>query len=286
MRHIPGLEWLPSGQAVLSGPLLEAFRFLDVRFARWARDAGAVEYRFPLFLSASELQRLDYFRSFPHLVTFPVALDEDPESLRAFAAADEPLDGEGAVRLGKLAPAREVLTPAACYHFYVLLQGRELDAPENLTTVATCFRREAYYRPLQRQWNFTMRELVRIGTLEEVKEFLETMRARADELIAALELPVEWRVATDPFFDPTRNPKHLAQTLEPVKTEMVYDGELAIGSVNFHRNFFGETFGITRGGEPAFSGCIAFGLERWLYALLTRYGPDPRAWPAAVVEAR
>ncbi|HEX6737311.1 MAG TPA: hypothetical protein VF310_03455 [Vicinamibacteria bacterium] len=286
MRHIPGLEWLPSGQAVLSGPLLAAFRFLDVRFARWARDVGAVEYRFPLFLSARDLQRLDYFRSFPHLVTFPVALDEDPESLRAFAAAEEPVDGDGVLRLGPLAPAREVLTPAACYHFYSLLQGRDLAAPQHLTTVATCFRREAYYRPLQRQWNFTMRELVCLGTLEEVQEFLDTLRARAEELVAALDLPVEWRAATDPFFDPARNPRHLAQTVDPVKTELVYGGELAIGSVNVHRSFFGDAFGITRDGEPAFSGCLAFGLERWLYALLTRYGPDPRAWPAAVVEAR
>jgi tRNA synthetase class II (G, H, P, S and T) len=284
MRHIPGLEWQTSGQAVISGPLLDAFRSLDGRFARWAREAGAEDYRFPTFLPARELHRLDYFRSFPHLVTFPVALDEDPESLRAFVA-DEPLRADGAVLLGKPAPVREVLTPAACYHFYVMLQGQEVRAPLNLTTVATCFRREAYYRPLQRQWNFTMRELVRIGSAEEVEEFLNAVRQRAEGLIAALDLPVEWRPATDPFFDPTRSPKHVAQLVDPVKTEMVYDGELAIGSVNLHRNFFGDTFGITRDGEPAFSGCVAFGLERWLYALLTRHGPDPRAWPSVVAEA-
>jgi hypothetical protein len=284
MRHIPGLEWLTSGQAVLSGPLLEAFRFLDVRFARWARDAGAAEYRFPLFLSAGDLQRFDYLRAFPHQATFPAALDEDPAALRAFAEAAEPLDPEGALRLGRLAPVREVLTPAACYHFYALLQGRELEAPRHLTTVATCFRREAYYRPLQRQWNFTMRELVCLGTPDEVQDLLQAMRARAEELVAALDLPVTWRPATDPCFDPARRPE--APASEPLKTEMVYDGELALGSVSSHGRVFGEAFGITRAGAPASSGCVAFGLERWLYALLTRHGPDPRAWPAAVVEAR
>jgi hypothetical protein len=266
MRHIPGLEWQPSGQAVLSGPLLDAFRFLDVRFARWARDAGALDYRFPLFLPAQDLQRFDYLGAFPHQATFPVALDEDADALRAFAA--EPLDAEGAVRLARAAPIRDVLTPAACLHFFVMFQDRELPAPQHLTTVATCFRREAYYRPLQRQCNFALREMVCIGAAEEVEEFLDSLRVRVEGLIAALELPVEWRPA-----------------VEPGKTEIVYGGELALGSVSLHGRAFGEAFSITRGGEPAFSGCLALGLERWLYALLTRYGPDPRAWPPAVVEA-
>src|SRR5207247_2179199 len=100
-----------------------------------------------------------------------------------------------------------------------------------------------------------------------------------------IDLPIAWQNATDPFFDPSRNPKFLAQKLDPVKTEMVFGGELAIGSINFHRNFFGETFGIRREGEPAFSGCVAFGLERWLFALLRRFGPDESAWPSGLMEA-
>ena len=72
--------------------------------------------------------------------------------------------------------------------------------------------------------------------------------------------------------------------VDPVKTEMVFSGELAIGSINSHRSFFGETFGISRGDSPAFSGCVAFGLERWLYALLARFGPDPQRWPDALWE--
>jgi hypothetical protein len=91
---------------------------------------------------------------------------------------------------------------------------------------------------------------------------------------------VRWQAATDPFFNPSSNPKYLAQRLDPVKTEMVYGGDLAIGSVNFHRNYFGETFAIERGGEPAFSGCVAFGLERWLYAFTDHFGPNPTDWPA------
>jgi hypothetical protein len=97
-----------------------------------------------------------------------------------------------------------------------------------------------------------------------------------------------WTAATDPFSHPPNNPKWLAQKLEPVKTEMIHAGRLAIGSINFHRNFFGDTFAIGCGGEPAFSGCVAFGLERWIRAVLEVHGPDARSWPdveAAAQEA-
>jgi seryl-tRNA synthetase len=273
VTKLDGIFWNQNGQTALSGMPLAMIRQLDRLFLGWAGERRAVEYHFPLFIDARELDKLDYFRSFPHLVTFPVTLDSTAEHLKEFSR-QAGLDETGAVRLGKCSPVHEVLTPAACYHFYVLFQGTSLESARILTTVATCFRREAYYRPLERQWNFTMREIVCIGTAEEVKEFLSAYRSRLERFFSEVDLPIAWQNATDPFFDPSRNPKFIAQKLEPVKTEMVSGGELAIGSINFHRNFFGETFEILREGEPAFSGCVAFGVERWLFALLSRFGPD------------
>ena len=275
---IAELRWMENGQSAISGKLLELDRKLDGLFLRWAAAWRAREYRFPTFIPASELAKLDYFRSFPHLVTFPVVLDASEENLRRFAAG-EPLNDRGELTLTQAAPIRDVLTPAACYHFYVQFQGEALEAPRYVTTRATCFRREAYYAPLQRQWSFSMRELVCIGTADEVKEFLVATQARVDRLFRRLGWPVEWQLATDPFFNPSLNPKYVAQKLEPVKTEMVFQGQLAIGSVNFHRNYFGEAFRIARNGEEAYSGCVAFGGERWLYAWLVQYGADEANWP-------
>jgi len=39
---------------------------------------------------------------------------------------------------------------------------------------------------------------------------------------------------------------------------------------------------MRRNGEAAFSGCVAFGVERWLYAFLSRFGPDERSWPSVL----
>ena len=68
-----------------------------------------------------------------------------------------------------------------------------------------------------------------------------------------------------------------------MKHELVFGGDLALASTNFHRDFFGETFDIARDGAPAFSGCAAFGLERWLHALLAIHGADPGEWPTEEV---
>ncbi len=278
VTRLPGYRWQENGQSAFSGSLLALFRSLDRAFLGVAGSYQAQEYLFPTFLPARELAKLDYFHSFPHLVTFPVTLEADQENLQRFAARDA-LDASGAVQLTAVAPIREVLTPAACYHFYVQFQGEPLSAPRYVTTRATCFRREAAYQPLQRQWSFSMREIVCLGSAEEVKTFLASAQARVDQLARRIGLPMRWQEATDPFFNPSRNPKYLLQKLEPVKTEMVFDGRLAIGSVNFHRNYFGDAFGIRRDGVEAFSGCVAFGIERWMYAILARFGVRSADWP-------
>ena len=275
----PGLTWLASGQSALSGDLLELDGRLDGVFQSWAAQRGATPYRVPTFIAVADLARLDYFHSFPHLVTFPVSLEASEGNLARFAG-QPPAGGE--VRLTETAPVRDVLTPAACYHFYSLLRGRTLPGPVYLTTRATCFRREAYYAPLERQWSFSMREIVCLGTADEVKAFLDAEQARVAAFAGRLGLPLAFDNATDPFFNPARNPKFLMQKLEPVKTEMVFQGRLAIGSLNFHRNYFGEAFEIRREGAEAFSGCVAFGIERWIAALVRQFGPKAADWPRLI----
>ena len=273
-----GAAWMENGQSILSGPVLELFQSLDRAFLRLASTWNATEYRFPTFISARELHRIDYFRSFPHLATFAVCLDPDDANLAAFADG-EILDRSGGVALTEVRPVADVLTPAACYHLYVHLQGSALDAPLYLTTRNTCFRKEEYYLPLQRQWSFSMREIVALGTIAEVRTFLDRTRGVVTAFLGELDLPVAWETATDPFFRPASNPKHLAQRLNPTKVEAVFDGSLAIASVNLHQDHFGATYGITRDGTESYSGCVAFGLERWVYAILHQFGSDPDAWP-------
>jgi seryl-tRNA synthetase len=276
---LDGHVWYPNGQSAYSGAALRLYRKLDDAFVSFGDSLGAVEHAFPPFIPATEMAKLDYFRSFQHLATFPIALDPSSANLQRFVA-EEPLDESGAIRLTECCPTKDVLTPSACYHFYILLQNQRIDATRHLTTRATCFRREAAYTPLERQWAFGMRELVCIGTEADVTGFLSQMRERVDAFCKRVDLPVRWDKATDPFFNPAQNPKYIAQKLSPIKSEIIFGKGLAIGSVNYHRTYFGETFGMTLpSGEPAFSGCIGFGLDRWVYAWKERFGANESNWP-------
>jgi seryl-tRNA synthetase len=278
-----GLRWHPGlGQVTLSGPLLRLAADCDRAFTILAGVFGAQEEQHPAAVSAELLNRLDYFSSFPHQATFAAALDGDEDNLAAFAA--DPF-GEAGVRLTRLAPVRAVLTPAACYHIYAAREGEELAAPQYVTTVATCFRREAALEPLVRQWAFRMREVVCAGTAAEVREFLARARELADRLCRELSLPVVWEPATDSFFRPLTNPKFLLQKVAPTKEEAVFGGRVAIASVNLHHDHIGSAFRISRAGEAAHTGCLAFGVERWLYALSSRYGEDPAGWPSVAAAA-
>ncbi|MER5698834.1 hypothetical protein ABT255_32540 [Streptomyces mirabilis] len=271
-----GLGWNDHGYATLTGPLLDLAETCDRTFRRIAARWDARPQHHPALLPAEGLSPVDYLPSFPHLATFAVPLAPAADHLQAFAATarQEP---SAALEQARLAVPGDVLTPAACYHVYLHHRGQELSAPLVATTRNTCFRREEYYAPLRRQWSFQMREIVYVGTREEVSEFLSQARGMVDELTARLGLPVEWEAANDPFFEPAANPRYLAQKLHPTKYEACCQG-LAIASANMHEDHFGEAYGISRDGRPASSGCIAFGIERWLYSLIDTWGTDPEAW--------
>jgi len=275
--NVPGLTWMDNGQSVLTGPLLGLADRLDRRFLAWAADWAAPDHRFPTFLPATVLERIDWFRSFPQIATFPASLDPDDTNLARFTDG-QPVDAGGRVHPTDLAPIRDVLTPAACYHLYAHHQGRRFDGPRYFTTRNTCFRRETHYVPLERQWSFTMREIVCMGTADEARQFLEAATAEVDRLVSAIGLPLRWEQASDPFFRPSRNPQYLMQQVDPTKFELLFDDRLAIASTNLHHDHFGRAFDIERDGVPVRTACIAFGIERWLAAFVHHFGPVG-PWP-------
>jgi seryl-tRNA synthetase len=285
LLDLPGLSWRGGGQAALSGALLDRLEDTDRAFRGLASRWSASEFAFPAFLAAEDLARAGYLRAFPQLATMAVSLDPDEDNVAAFAEGPT-VDADGNVTLTATAPVREVLTPAACYHVYVELRGQELDSSRYVTTRNTCFRRESCYTPLERQWAFQMREIVVLGTDDEARAFLAEARTAVDHLLEATGLVVRWAHATDPFFQPERSGAFLMQRLTPVKHEAVFAERLAIASSNLHHDHFGRAFSITRGGTPVSTACIAFGLERWLYALAVTHGADPDRWPSLAEAVR
>lgn len=278
MNAVAEIEWNEDGYVALSGSLLQKAVELDNVIRDWAFQFGSTEYQFPSMISAKSLAPIAYLKSFPHLATFVTSSDRREESLKRLA--DECGVAEQISASDQcMEPVTQLLTPAACYHFYPRFAGRQLTSPEFLTTKCQCHRREEAYLPLQRQWCFEMREIVCIGDGETIERFTDDCRKRIELLVAALGIDAGWETATDPFFDPMADPKALAQILEPVKKELCTRDGLAIASVNKHRSFFGECYDISYDKVAAHSACVAFGIERWLYALIQTHGNDTSGWP-------
>ncbi|MCY0928824.1 hypothetical protein OTB20_21950 [Streptomyces sp. H27-H1] len=260
-RGLPSLG--PEGTALL--------RLLDDTFEGWGVSAGARPMTMPPLLLASDLARLDYYDNFPHQAVVAAPLDLAARETSEFCT------DSGCFPCTALQPAALGLPSASCYAVYIDHQGRQVADDTLVTVVGWCFRKEEHYEGLRRQLGFRMREVVAIGTREHAESHLARFTSRIQAFAEALDLPLRKEAACDPFFDKGSS-KAVLQRLTPVKHEFLYE-DLAIASVNTHRNFFGDRCEITleSSGSPAFTSCAAFGLERWLSALTRRHG----SWEAA-----
>jgi seryl-tRNA synthetase len=221
-------------------------------------------------------------------VTFAPHLREDVDSLRAVSAA--PQHDEHAF-LEHLRPPRHVLSPAICFHTYLGLADRQLDGPRTVTAVGRCFRYESSnFTTLERVWDFTLREIIFVGPKGWVEERRERALAETQRLVEELGLDGWIETASDPFFVNNFVAKRFFQLMTRTKYELQLglpaDGRsLAAASFNLHQDFFGKSFGIAIDGGFAATGCVGFGLERWVWALFCQLGPAIAAWPASVRRA-
>jgi seryl-tRNA synthetase len=283
---------LGRGQVGLAGPALALARALDdecrdIGLARF----GAAEEAYPALIPAAVLGRCGYFASFPQAVSMVSHLVEDYDLIDEFrkANAESP---ELAIPNARALPTPEAcLVPAVCYHCYQSLEGRALDARGHVATSSgKCFRYESSnIVGLDRLWDFTMREVIFVGTEAFVAERRRKAIDCVVEQLARWDLQGAVETANDPFFPTTYATKTYWQVRSDLKFELRLaiepgpGGEarsLACGSFNLHESFFGKTFAITaEDGQPAFTGCVGLGLERWVLACFTQHGYERDAWP-------
>jgi seryl-tRNA synthetase len=274
------------------GPLLaRLIDWFEGRFLDLAETFGASPYRFPTLIPARYLERVDYFSAFPHSLTFATHLRTDLDAIDHFAqgaACDE--HGDLNAPEGSFAPIRSLLSPAVCYHLYFSLADRPLPGGQVIATaVGNCFRHEAInLTSLERLWNFTMREVIFVGPKDFVLDNRETARQRMQKVFEEIGLAYRVESANDPFFIGEFRKQVAFQSAFQLKYEIraslpFKDSTLAVGSYNYHQDFFGRKLNMTLpDGSPAHTGCVAFGLERMAYAFLAQFGLEPEGWPEVV----
>jgi seryl-tRNA synthetase len=270
--------------------LVDAFEkyFLDL-----ALTLDANPHRYPTLISAEKLGRVNYFRAFPHSLTFATHLREDLHVINDFSESASYEEAGLNTPPDSFSKIQALLSPAVCYHLYFSLADKPLPGGRlAATAVGHCFRYESTnLNSLERMWDFTMREIIFVGPAEFVLENRERGRKQVSQFLEKIGLAYKVESANDPFFVGEFRKQAAFQNAFQLKYEIrvqlpFKNSTLAVGSYNYHQDFFGRNLNISLpDGKPAHTGCIAFGLERLVYAFVCQFGLDPTSWPATIRES-
>ena len=303
-RDLPGVDaWagllerrlvtpVGQGQVILRGMAAQLMSMIDGKVEReFARAFGAELEIYPNTIDSRTLDRCAHFTSFPEHMDFVAHLKQDLEVLNGFSSDCRERGWSPGLHDGRMAASQLAISPSCCYHCYEGMEGWTVEPPgRSVTATLACHRYEgANHRSLSRLRAFTMREVVFIGQ----PRFVIEARAKGEELIIQWakdwELWCSFETANDMFFTQDYSVKASFQRLHQAKKELRLqvpsEGQsLSVFSSNFHAVTFGKAFSISVNGRPATTGCLAWGYERWVYAIFSQFGFDPAAWPTKLRE--
>jgi seryl-tRNA synthetase len=281
------------GQVAYSGPVLKLAQLINEKSGELYKSAfNAVDGHYPAMIDADTLHKCGYFDSHPNAVTFVGNVIEDFDAIEEFRLANSCSEGALMPKQEHVHHDGMCLNPAACFPCYPTLTGQKFVEGQCYTWLGRVFRYESRnINGLDRLYEFNVRELVFVGDEDYVRNIRAKSLPIVEELASFMDIDCQVQTATDPFFATVSAAKKFWQAAQEVKNEIKIpalgnDGSikmLACGSINLHGNFFGKRFNFTTAnGEPAQTGCVGLGIERWVLAAFTQHGFEPQRWPEAV----
>ncbi len=272
---------LAGNGTVRRGLAVSLYERIDRLLLAMAERINCELRQYPSMIPLDMLDKCQYIPSFPqniHLVS------EIPHRLESLKKARQP---ELLPELARLSPF--ALAPAVCFHCYAELSGSRLREPTALTARGHCYRHEAPWRLGKHRLNeFSMREIVLFGDADYVETQRKFVMDEAWKLFSSLGLSGKIETASDLFYFSEDTDKGQHQLAANLKYELIVTPQdeapsFSIASFNFMGDSLCKPFHVTNHLEvPLQSGCAAFGLDRWVYALLLTYGANYEDWPAYV----
>lgn len=264
------------GLVAFGGQFLKLYRDLDNLVIKWALELSAKEYQYPDLISLDTLQQFNYLSEFPQHLMLTAPLKQEQELLENYSNGIKHTEDFSSFSKESMSQPKLVNKLAVCPHVYKQYEGKRLDEtqPVVITTVGKCKRYEhKAFNYFERLLDFSMREIVIIGTTEDVLRIREQLLEKVSRLIERLAVSAKIVVASDPFFTAEYSRMKLLQQKFQLKYELLLplekNHEFSVASFNYHGDHFSKSFNIrSKKGEFLTTGCIAFGLERFIYGLL------------------
>ena len=203
---------------------------LDTIFKNFLDGMNYRNFNIPAMIDGDVLQKCGYFESFPDQISAVACVKDE--------SVEEIMDGK-VVDVSHITLRNKYLTPSACLHIYPMLSGKSIETNEIITTKARVYRCEkSGFEELTRLWDFSVREIVFIGSQEFVKENLDIMKKKALEFAKKITPSAKLEIAHDPFYKGYRNNiKAMFQTKNEQKFELripIQDREVSFSSFKFH----------------------------------------------------
>lgn len=246
-----------NGGVCLSGISARLFDYFDKVFRKFAIINSAIEERYPVLLSKDTLIKTKYLNNYPGNSMYVK-------------------DGNA------------VLSPSACFHVYERYKDTVFKDNTSLTFLQNVFRNEKdKNNEFGRLRDYHVREIVFVGSEEYVDISINRMINQTSRFMVELGLKGDIESATDLFITPNMNRYKLIQMHNKAKYELrlEYDNnrDISVASFNRHGKTFSHTFNIgVSGVENVVSGCIGYGIERFVMAFLSQYGCNVKNMPKCV----
>jgi seryl-tRNA synthetase len=273
------------------GDALRVLQALNSSVQKMAAEVDAIEQEHPAVWPVRLFKMIDYFREFPQQMILCAPVKDDFHSRTEFSKRFGKEAEFDSIPMDELmADATYGLQPAVCDCCYYTLEGARDLGNNYYSTVNRVFRNESSpTNQLDRLTNFTVRDIMFVGTEAFVLEARQKMIERLSDFLVSLGVNAKIETANDPFFANESAMKTVFQNAHRLKYELLayiphLDKEIATGSINLHTDFFGKAFDIQAvDGSVAHSGCIGVGMERMAYALFSQHGANLKDWPQPVL---
>ncbi len=249
-------------------------------------DDQCIEKSYPVILPINQYKKTGYLTNSPQYSMFCCSACENIQMLEQL---DKYADSEAIEKyLNRPAYA---LSPSACFHTYLEYENQILDKNQTVTFTQSVFRNEGRfnYTDFGRLRDYHVREIVLLGNMEYVIEKRKKIVDQIITFIKEINLCGDISIASDPFIMPKMQKFKKIQVTEASKYEMHLNYEkeqkLSVASFNLHGTAFTHPFNIKiKECQEAVTGCVGFGLERWVLAFLKQYGVNVKNWPQKIKE--
>lgn len=273
------------GKLAYTGLVAEVFQGLDQFIRGYCLEQGAHQELYPPVVEGDTLSRAGYFDILAQHAYFISPLKTSLEALRA--ASEGNVLGAGGEEY--LQAPNWVMSPTVCHHCFEARKNASVQLPLKVTAINQCARYEVHdthgMRRLRMYW---MREFILFDEEESaVVEFLDNLVEFMIGVLQGWGMSHEVVTANDPFFSNSATSKRAFQSMFALKRELklpIPGGSLACASFNNHQRSLVEPFKIQKSGSTTGkdinSGCVAWGYDRFIFALFCQLGTDVSNWPA------